>query len=98
MADLPRQTNTQPAQKDVSVRVVAYAPGTYQEPGQPRAFFREIGDIFTISSRKQFSKAWMRELKDGEAPVLAIPDAKIPQTTAPLKPITGDFPPVHPNP
>lgn len=73
------------------ILVQAIQLGTYPEPNSTRAVLRELGEQFTIKSRKDLAP-WMFEVKNGvTAPELNL-NPNVPQTTAPNRPISGDFP------
>ncbi len=60
--------------------VRAVLTGTYPDPGSTRARWRNVGDVFEVKCRKDYSHRWMTPIKPGE--VVEAPVARpVPQTT-----------------
>lgn len=78
---------------DVPFMVRATQGGTYPDPGETRARWRNVDEVFEVKCQRDFSTRWMQRLTDAESAGVAPAARVIPQTTAkPRKPYP--FPPL----
>jgi hypothetical protein len=85
-ADVEVQAAPAVAPAEAPFLVKAIATGTYPNPGEIVARWREVGDVFLCKSQKDMGR-WMKRLTDAEAKDAEPTGKTIPQTTGkPRKP------------
>ncbi len=67
---------------DVPFLVRATMGGTYPNPGETLARWRDVGAVFEVKCAHDFSNRWMKRLDPDEAKGVQLPSKVIPQTTA----------------